>query len=445
MSIILRDGTNAGQLAAISSGGAIRVDGSAVTQPVSFSGSMAVTGTVTVAPDLPTGALYTSNTGVGIFDDTFTSLDTTNRWNAPVLAGGGVTAAVVAGNGCMTLGTGTTANGYSYITTQAVFQQAAPGFLLAQAAVNLEFPLTANTYRFWGFGNPVATPTAAAPLIDAIGWEVSTAGKMYAICYADNARQIVQDLSVATGNSKQPVDANVHKYILYYRGDLAYWAVDALSNIVATMPTGALGPVNNTLAKICMAVAGSTAPSSSGVLTMNSLWLGDTTNQPLQLSDGIYAWRKATVKPASAAAIATDTALVVSVSPNSAVTIAGQVNIGSMPSSGNVLTVNTTTPFLAGPATLLAANATTTVCSSVAANTGGVTLLSSNSTRKGYSCFNDGTATLYLCESGSASTTNYTVQIPPLGLYEGPVPVTYTAITGIWSAASGSARMTERY
>jgi hypothetical protein len=345
----------------------------------------------------PMGATYVSNDPVNLFDDTFTSLDTTNRWNAPVFAGGGVTASVTAGNGFMTLGTGTTANGYSYITTQVLFQQAAPGFLVNQSAVNLEFPLIANTYRFWGFGNPAATPTAAAPLIDAIGWEVSTAGKMYAICYATNARQIVQDLSVATGNGFQPADANVHKYILYYRGDLAYWAIDSVDAIVATMPTGALGPVNNTLPKTLMAIAGTTAPSSSGVLTNNSSWLGDTSRSSAQLSDGMFSWRKATVSAAGAL----------------------KADVSQSVSATSTMT-------------------------SVASSASSVSLLASNLNRKMLTVFNDSTAVLYLAEGSTASITAYTAQIPAGAFYEAAQPIPTGAISGIWASANGNARITER-
>jgi len=250
------------------------------------------------------GALYTAGDPFQLFFDAFVTLDTTNRWNAGVAAGGGVAAAVVAGVGDITLGTGTTINGYSYITTQMNFLLAAPGFLYIQDNVKLEFPITANTYRFWGSGNPAATPTAAAPFIDALGWEVSTAGKMYAICYATNTRNVVQDLSTSTGNSTQPADANVHKYVIYYRGELAYWTIDGI--IVATMPTGVLGPVNNTLPHVLMAVAGASAPGSSGVLTDTGVFIGDTTSQGIQISDGTYAWRKATVNAAGALSVLTN-------------------------------------------------------------------------------------------------------------------------------------------
>lgn len=72
-------------------------------------------------------------------------------------------------------------------------------------------------------------------------------------------------------------------------------------------------------------------------------------------------------------------------------------------------------------------------------------LLASNTSRKGAMFFNDSTSILYLKLGTTASTTSYTVQIPPSGYYELPGPKIYTgAIDGIWSAdASGAVRITE--
>lgn len=266
---------------------------------------------------LPTGLIKAGKDPNQLFDDTFFGnvIDTTNRWNSPVSAGGGV--AAVQTSGQIALGTGTTANGYSYIQSQNNFQQLAPGWLELFHAVNLEFPVLTNGYRFWGFGTVPATPTAAAPLTDAIGFEVATTGKMFAVTYSGGVRNVIQDLSTGSGNSTQPQDANVHKYFLFFRGDVAYWCIDTFSNLVATMATGAPGPLNNTLPITLLAVANSTPPGSSIVLTDNACFVGDTTGASAQISDGMFAWRKATVKMGNVASVAADTSLVVGISPNS--------------------------------------------------------------------------------------------------------------------------------
>ena len=93
-----------------------------------------------------------------------------------------------------------------------------------------------------------------------------------------------------------------------------------------------------------------------------------------------------------------------------------------------------------------ASAATTGTQTTVAGSTASTPILVVNSDRLGATIFNDqsvGGAVLYLRLSATAATTvYYTTQIGPLGYYE--VPAGYTgAITGIWSAAQGNARITE--
>jgi hypothetical protein len=270
----------------------------------------------------PTLGLQVSTQAKQIFLDTFdTGVNTTIYWNTPVSAGGGVAANLVT-PGATTLGTGTTANGYSYLRTQTTFRASSPGYIEVYHAINLEFPITANTYRFWGLGNPAATPTAAAPITDGVGFEIATTGKMYAVSYSGGVRNVIQDLSTATGNSKQPSDAAVHKYFIYFRGDLAYWCIDSETTLVATMATGAPGPIVNNLPVLLLAAAGSIAPSSSGVLSNNGVFVGDTSGaRGSTTADGTYPWIQATVKAASTPAVASDTSQVVSISPNNGVKV----------------------------------------------------------------------------------------------------------------------------
>ena len=79
----------------------------------------------------------------------------------------------------------------------------------------------------------------------------------------------------------------------------------------------------------------------------------------------------------------------------------------------------------------------------VAASATSVTVLASNANRLGASITNDSTAILYLLVgAGTASTTVYTVKLSAGAYYE--VPFSYTGIiVGIWSSATGSARVME--
>lgn len=82
--------------------------------------------------------------------------------------------------------------------------------------------------------------------------------------------------------------------------------------------------------------------------------------------------------------------------------------------------------------------------SNVAASVSSVTLLAANDARRGAVVVNDSTATLYLKLGSAASTTSYSYRLDPGGQWEMPSSWTYTGlIAGIWSAASGDARVTE--
>lgn len=221
-------------------------------------------------------------------------LDTTNKWKSPTAAGGGVAATNVATS--TQLGTGTTANGYSYLESQMTFPPRNPGWLLVTMGNNIPFPYVANTYMFWGLGTSPATPTAAAPLTDAAGFEVAVGGKMYAVCYAGGTRNMIQDLS-SSGNNTQPLDASVHLYYMFYKGDNIFWAIGSKDNIVAQTTSGAPGPNTNILPLKLTAIAGTSAPASSALLTCNTVYVSDTARNNFQLSDGTYPWRKALIDP----------------------------------------------------------------------------------------------------------------------------------------------------
>lgn len=89
------------------------------------------------------------------------------------------------------------------------------------------------------------------------------------------------------------------------------------------------------------------------------------------------------------------------------------------------------------------------VSSATLANVGdsasSVTLQASNAARKGWTCYNDSGASLYIKFGATASATSFNVLVPPYGYYEMPSGVIYTGvIDGIWSSdAGGNARVME--
>ena len=96
-----------------------------------------------------------------------------------------------------------------------------------------------------------------------------------------------------------------------------------------------------------------------------------------------------------------------------------------------------------GSAQVIQAGKTSATLSNVSGSASSVNLLASNANAISRQVFNDSTAILYLKWGATASTTSYTVQIQPGGYYEFPQPLYKGAVDGIWSAANGSARLTE--
>jgi hypothetical protein len=84
----------------------------------------------------------------------------------------------------------------------------------------------------------------------------------------------------------------------------------------------------------------------------------------------------------------------------------------------------------------------TSALTSVPAAVTSTSLLASNTGRITAMVWNDSTAMLYLALSATASTTAYTIKLYPGAYWE--LPITYTgAISGVWNAANGNARVTE--
>lgn len=320
-----------------------------------------------------------------LFLDTFdTSLDTANRWVTPVASGTGAIAATWSAGQVLLTG-GTAANAYSVLTSQPSFAPDEPGWLQVTMRCNVEFPVLTTAYRFWGLAITPGTPTVAAPVTEGAGWEVSTGGAFAAVTWAGGARTQV-------GAVTAPGNASAHKYFLFFRGDLAYWALDDPDNVVASYLTGASGPNVNTLPLKFLVVSNS---GTTATLQVNGVSVGDTARNNVSISDDTYPWRAS------------------SVSATGALKVAGE------PPASSALT-------------------------SVTAAASSTTLLAANLLRKQGVFMNDSSANLYLGLTSSAvSLTSYTVKIGAGGYFELPWPVYTGQVNGIWDAVSGAVRVTE--
>lgn len=129
------------------------------------------------------------------------------------------------------------------------------------------------------------------------------------------------------------------------------------------------------------------------------------------IEDGTTRGTRATVKAASTAAVAGDTALVVAISPN------------------NTLSV-------------LSDKSATATATNVAASVTNVTLLASNANRILATFYNDSSSKVYVKLGTTASTSSFTILILPNSYWE--LPLSYTGnIDAIWTSASGSMRCCE--
>lgn len=240
----------------------------------------------------PVGFMRTTDEPRQLFYDPFegVAVDTTDRWTS-TSAGGGQAAAVSAGN--MTIGSGTTINGYAYLDSKSPITPTVPGWLGTSFALSLSVAPASwtNALGFWGVGSVTAAPTSAAPVLNGYGFELTETGVMRAVVYANGTRTTVATLTNVT-------DTALHRYIITYRTDRIYWFIDTTATPVAT--ANFVSPTVQVLPIKMEVVAHSVAPGASRVLTVAGVASWDTAKQNTTLSDGTFPWRKAQISTGGA-------------------------------------------------------------------------------------------------------------------------------------------------
>lgn len=151
------------------------------------------------------------------------TLDTTYRWQSPVLAGGGT---VTQANSSLALVSGTTANNAAAVSSIDKIEPIGAGFLAVGAPIIMEAGVGLNTHRFFGIGTPNGSFTAATPLSDAYGWEVDITGRLNCVTYASTVRTVWRSIPV-------PTDGLPHIYGLQIRADAVYFLYDNLEDAIA--------------------------------------------------------------------------------------------------------------------------------------------------------------------------------------------------------------------
>ena len=249
------------------------------------------------------GTLRTSDEPSPLFVDQFDgTLDTANRWT--LFTQNGATATTTSGT--LTLALGTTISAGASLTSQASFAPVGLGFLVLGMIQGLSVAAVAGVHTFWGLGTAPVTWAAATPLFDGIGFEQDTSGNLNTCVYASGTR--VHSLTLV-----RPSDGQQHRYALILRGDLVTWYQDGIEVPVDSYSFPA--PSTMTLPLRLHCINPTSTPGSSVSAVSSAIGLGDSSHGNVGLSDGLYSWRKATVKAAGVAAAVTDLPLVTTPAP----------------------------------------------------------------------------------------------------------------------------------
>ncbi len=339
------------------------------------------------------GTLRVTEEQNDIFNDpmTGTVIDTTNRWTS------GGTAPPTLANSVFTFPTTGAANSTSWLISKPTFSTPSFSGLIFVGSITLEAVLKTHTYRFWGWASQPGSPTAAAPITDGIGFEVTTAGIINAVIWASGSRVFTSRVD----NLPQYFAGANNLYVVTVYGSAVYWYING--GEVPVVTSAGITPNQFSLSAVLQSLNDTTGPGTAPTFTSTGVGIANSANQAVMFADGTLPYLKATVKAGSTAAVATDTSIVVTTSPNSAV-----------PTAGTSTEIN------------------------VAQSSTSVTIAAANPGRKGLTVTNTSTtSTLYLFE-GATAFVGRGIKVPP-GITTNLVsPCPSSIITGIWDAA-GSA------
>lgn len=233
------------------------------------------------------GSLSVSNPATVVFNEPFngTVIDSTNKWNTPVVAG----TATVTQNGAsgLVFTNGTTANNAGQISSQPTFDVDGANQYIFACGVQLEATTIATgNHRFWGLGTQGTSYSTSNPIKDGVGFEVTTGGVLRAVIYASDSLVFSQNLTIST-------NGNEHLYAVFFLGNYIFWYVDSFSIPVAV--SGLLTPANTLQPIRIHSLNGSSTTTGTPTLNAFSLAVVDQSRNAYQLSDATYPWRKSTV------------------------------------------------------------------------------------------------------------------------------------------------------
>jgi hypothetical protein len=271
--------------------------------------------TVNIGPDSQASLSFANGQPLSLIAYDFGSgtLNTSSQFNRPITGGGGNATAATNAVGQTTLGTGTTANGWSVLISQRTIWDRNPGYNYYQGNINIPIPSVTHAYMLFGFvGFPftagLPSPTLATPAQNAAAFEFGTNGKLSAVTFASGTRQLVADLSVAQSNTPGSTQAtsgvagtytggcgcipqiqspkggtgtltDSFKYVIVFRGDNILWYIEQPNGnlgLVAYTTRGAVGLDVNQVTSGYLTLADATGPSATATMQINQITVGDT-------------------------------------------------------------------------------------------------------------------------------------------------------------------------
>ncbi len=266
---------------------AVQIDSSGriITAPITISSPVA--NKAGVYAMISNNALSIQPSFGTLFYDSFdsaTGLDTANRWTLTTASGGSESIAL----GVCTLSVTTAASSQVLLSSQPSFTPSFSSLVFGTEVVTGLTPPT-GAHTFWGLGNQPNTFTAATPLLNAIGFEIDTSGNLNAVVYSNGTKTQNTTLNSYLSASQQI-------FLVYLNGQTASFYIQSSGFEVPVAAYVGITLDNFILPIRLHVINGTTSPATARTLPISATGLGDTNpNAATQLSDGTYAWRKATV------------------------------------------------------------------------------------------------------------------------------------------------------
>lgn len=234
-----------------------------------------------IAPFRPDALLRVATEPSVMLYDTFDAAADTARWTTSG------TVPPTQATGTLTVSAGTVASAWSAQTSVAIMPLTINSYVTPNALIATEAGLKTGSYRFVGLGVLAGSPTAAAPFVNAVGFEWDpTTGVLSGVVWSNSVR--TQSISLS---AVQPSDAANHRYLMYYKSSKVYFEIDGLAVGSIAYPA----PQVSNLPMVIANINGLSTVSPAAVFTATFLGVADSAGHGQYLADATYPWRRAAV------------------------------------------------------------------------------------------------------------------------------------------------------